>query len=228
MSCLIIEDDLVLATLLMEAADNLEQVMQVDWSLDWSTAESLLGHNLYQLIVLEQRFFPLYACYLLKRHFQPGQVLPAVLLINDGLLGRQRIQAPVEMIRDGLRKPFSLVDFQNKLQLLLTWQKIKLDPQASRLAPADFLLDKASYTINAGGQSVMLKRKEFEILDLLVKHRGQIISRQVLANSLWCDEAISWSNAIPAHISNLRSKLNKLSLKQRLQTIRGSGYRWQA
>ena len=75
-----------------------------------------------------------------------------------------------------------------------------------------------------GGEEIMLQPREFRLLEYLMKHAGQVVTRTMLLENVWDYHFDPQTNVIDVHISRLRSKIDKGFAKPLLHTVRGAGY----
>src|SRR5204863_5764239 len=88
----------------------------------------------------------------------------------------------------------------------------------------DLSLEAYSQRVTHRGLTIELTRKEYAILEILMRHAGQVVSRSRLAEQVWEVEAVEFDNLIDAHISNLRKKLELPGRRSLIQTVRSRGF----
>jgi DNA-binding response OmpR family regulator len=93
------------------------------------------------------------------------------------------------------------------------------------LSLADLSLDPMSQRVLRGGMVLELTHKEFAILQILLRHVGEVVSRSRLAEQVWKDDLIAIDNLIDVHISNLRRKVDAPPAAPLIHTVRGRGFR---
>jgi two-component system OmpR family response regulator len=86
------------------------------------------------------------------------------------------------------------------------------------------VLDRLSHRVTRAGQSITLQPREFRLLEYLMKHAGQVVTRTMLLEGVWDYHFDPQTNVIDVHISRLRSKIDKNFDTPLLHTVRGSGY----
>ncbi|MFM7218195.1 MAG: response regulator transcription factor [Bacteroidota bacterium] len=125
---------------------------------------------------------------------------------------------------DYLAKPFSLLELQARMQAILR-RKHGLRNNVIQLH--DFTMDIQNRSVNHGGNSVPLTKKEFDILHYMALHKNRVITRIQLTEHIWGDilEEDYESNYIDVHIKNLRKKLAQYGNADFIETVRGIGYR---
>ena len=93
------------------------------------------------------------------------------------------------------------------------------------LSCGDLELDRDAVKVTAGGREVALTAREFEILALLMSHPKKVYTREQLYESVWGGEYMGDDNTVNVHISNLRSKLGKVSDREYIKTVWGIGFK---
>jgi two-component system OmpR family response regulator len=90
---------------------------------------------------------------------------------------------------------------------------------------ADLELDPLSRHVRRAGQKIDLKPREYQILEYLMRHAGQVVTRTMLLEGVWDYHFDPQTNVIDVHISRLRSKIDRGFDRPLLHTVRGVGYR---
>ena len=92
------------------------------------------------------------------------------------------------------------------------------------LVGRDLELDRLSHQVTRGGEEIVLQPREFRLLEYLMKHAGQVVTRTMLLENVWDYHFDPQTNVIDVHISRLRSKIDKGFTQPLLHTVRGAGY----
>ncbi len=93
-----------------------------------------------------------------------------------------------------------------------------------RYTVADLGLDRLSHSVTRGGQAIPLQPREFRLLEYLMQHAGQVVTRTMLLENVWDYHFDPQTNVIDVHVSRLRAKIDKNFDKPLLHTVRGAGY----
>lgn len=147
----------------------------------------------------------------------PVLVLTAKDTIEDRVVG---LDAGAD---DYLVKPFAFAELLARLRALLRRGR----PEgAVCLRLADLELDPISRSVRRAGQPVELTSREFDLLSFLLRHQGQIVTREMLACDVWKEpeRGTPLDNVIDVHIGRLRKKLDQSFVPRLLHTIRGVGF----
>ncbi|VAW80963.1 response regulator in two-component regulatory system with PhoQ [hydrothermal vent metagenome] len=123
---------------------------------------------------------------------------------------------------DYLVKPFAFSELLARIEALLRRGEIK--PDTSLLKVADLELNRLTHTVKRAGKTLDLQPREYLILEFLLQHAGQIVTRTMLLENVWDYHFDPQTNIIDVHISRLRNKIDKGFDSSLLQTVRGAGY----
>ena len=123
---------------------------------------------------------------------------------------------------DYLTKPYAFSELQARLEALLR----RGSPSAAetRFTVGDLALDRLSRTATRAGQPIALQPREFQLLEYLMRHSGQVVTRTMLLENVWGYHFDPQTNVIDVHISRLRQKIDQSFDTALLHTVRGAGY----
>lgn len=142
-----------------------------------------------------------------------------MLTARDGLM--DRLQGLNTGADDYLTKPFAFEELLARMRALL--RRCKLT-QPAALTVADLTLNPLTHRVTRRGAPLVLTPKEYAILEILVRHAGEVVSRTRLAELVWKADLIGIDNLIDVHVSNLRRKLDLPGATPLIRTVRGHGY----
>ncbi len=125
---------------------------------------------------------------------------------------------------DYLTKPFSLGELKARLRALRRALPDR-KPLPRTLEAGSLILDRHMRTVTRDGMSVALRRKEFSLLECLMEHAGNVVTRATLIKYAWQGSEEPWTNTIDVHIKYLRDKLDRPFDRPLIQTVHGLGYR---
>jgi len=123
---------------------------------------------------------------------------------------------------DYLTKPFAFSELLARVDVLT--RRSKLSEDVGELRIADLRLDLRTRRAERGGKLISLQPREFRLLEYLVRHQDQIVTRIMLLESVWDYHFDPQTNVIDVQISRLRSKIDKGFSPPLLHTVRGAGY----
>lgn len=124
---------------------------------------------------------------------------------------------------DYLTKPFSFGELEARL-FALTRRSSGSGGGETTLVIGDLSIDLLSRKVTRGGKVLTLKPREFKLLEYLMRHAGQVVTRTMLLENVWDYHFDPQTNVIDVHISNLRQKIDAGFDRPLLQTVRGAGY----
>ena len=124
---------------------------------------------------------------------------------------------------DYLVKPFALEELSARI-IALT-RRNNTPPKLTKLKIADLELDRLSRTVWRAGRKIELKPREFELLEYLMLHQGQVVTRTMLLEDVWGFRFVPQTTIVEAHISRLRSKVDTGFVPELIHTYRGAGYK---
>ncbi|MGI4874854.1 MAG: response regulator transcription factor [Janthinobacterium lividum] len=124
---------------------------------------------------------------------------------------------------DYLVKPFDFVELLARVRALTRRRGHRLT-KGHLLTLADLAVDTAAKTVARAGQPVKLTAREFNLLELLLRHQGRVLSRGEIAEHTWEESVDSGSNVIDVYVNYLRNKVDKGFAKKLIHTVVGMGY----
>lgn len=124
---------------------------------------------------------------------------------------------------DYLTKPFAFSELDARLEVLQRRSSANLNMD-THLRVGDLELDQLSRTASRGGQAIELQPREYRLLQYLMRHAGQVVTRTMLLEHVWDYHFDPQTNVIDVHISRLRGKIDKGHATALLHTVRGAGY----
>jgi DNA-binding response OmpR family regulator len=133
-----------------------------------------------------------------------------------------KLSAFHEGFDDYLAKPFFFDELLARIQAVLRRPRITAVPQ---MTLDDLILNTHTQQVTRAGNSVYLTRKEFALLEYLMKHQGATVSRGALAEHVWDAGINPLSNTVEMHILNLRRKIEQGNKKRLIHSITGRGYK---
>ncbi|MFN3834286.1 MAG: response regulator transcription factor [Glycocaulis sp.] len=154
-----------------------------------------------------------------------GMAMPILILSALGEVD-DRVDGLKSGADDYLVKPYAFAELLARVEVLAR----RRDPGSvqTQLAVGDLEMDLLARTVKRGGEDVLLQPREFRLLEFLMRHAGQVVTRTMLLEKVWDYHFDPQTNVIDVHISRLRSKIDKPFGSTMLHTVRGAGYRLQA
>ena len=214
---LIVEDDISIQALLHDFIK--EAGYDVTIASDGVQALNLFSEQAFDLILLDI-MLPKIDGYGVCEVIRQKSDVPIIMLtaLDDE---QNQIKGLDLLADDYITKPFSMPVLIRKISAVLR-RTSKSGDTPQTISHKELTLDLDGYKVYAGGKSIDLTPREFEILRELLTHKGRILTRKNLLQMLWKYEFFGDERIIDTHIKNLRKKLNSADY---IETIRGVGYR---
>ncbi|MBE7416581.1 MAG: heavy metal response regulator transcription factor [Ideonella sp.] len=220
MRLLVIEDEAKLADYLHRGLS--ENGYVVDVARDGIAGRQLATEGEYDLVLLDLMLPGIDGFGVLKAMRAKGN-RPVLMLT-----ARDKVEDRVRGLQDGaddyLVKPFAFSELLARVGALLRRGAGKAMASSTQLQLADLEIDLASRKVHRAKQRLDLTAKEFNLLALLLRRRGQILSRTTLAEQVWDMNFDSDTNVVEVAVRRLRAKLDDPFQNKLLHTVRGMGY----
>ncbi|TNC80303.1 MAG: DNA-binding response regulator [Oleiphilus sp.] len=221
MRVLVIEDDKDVAAYLVNGLKESDHV--VDHAADGKDGLLLAASETYDVMIIDRMLPSMDGLSIIKTIRATDNHTPVLILSALG-----DVDDRVEGLRGGgddyLTKPFSFTELLARLEALVRRGASSGNEQVTHLSVADLEMDLLARTVKRGNEKIDLQPREFRLLEYLMKHAGQVVTRTMLLEQVWDYHFDPQTNVIDVHISRLRSKIDKDFPKQLLQTVRGAGY----
>jgi len=218
MRLLVVEDEPALARHLQQGLE--EASLAVDLCGTVADAWRSILLNPYDLIVLDLGLPGEDGGQLLKRLRERGMSTPVLILTARGSVD-DRVAGLNAGADDYLAKPFAFSELVARIRALL--RRGQGNPSLS-LQVADLQLDVVRRQAQRGGRPIELTAREFNVLEFLMRHAGEVVTRTMLAEHVWGDHYDSLSNLIEVFVNRLRKKIEADGRPRLLHTVRGAGY----
>jgi two-component system, OmpR family, response regulator len=219
MRLLIVEDDRDAAEYLIKAFREVGHV--ADHASEGEEGLALALEGQYEVLVVD-RMLPkldglsLIAALRSKAIETPVLILSALGQVDDRIKG---LRAGGD---DYLPKPYSFAELLARVEVLSRRRGGRGQETVYRVG--DLELDRLSHRVTRGDEEITLQPREFRLLEYLMKHAGQVVTRTMLLENVWDYHFDPQTNVIDVHISRLRSKIDKGFAQPLLHTVRGAGY----
>ena len=194
----------------------------VDVAHDGNRGLDLAATKPYDVMIIDRMLPGVDGLTIVKRIRATG--IPAPILILSAL---GEVDDRVEGLKAGaddyLTKPFAFSELEARLEVLQRRSAGGL-AMDNVLKVGDLELDQLSRTASRAGQTIELQPREYRLLEYLMRHAGQVVTRTMLLEHVWDYHFDPQTNVIDVHISRLRGKIDKGYDKALLHTVRGAGY----
>ncbi|MEA2690753.1 MAG: two-component system, OmpR family, copper resistance phosphate regulon response regulator CusR [Acidobacteriota bacterium] len=218
MRILVVDDNRELAQSV--ASGLTSEAYAVDLAHDGPTADELVSINPYDLVVLDWSIPPPSGLELLRAWRRQGLTMP-VLMLTGRTDVADRVNGLDTGADDYLTKPFSFPELLARVRSLLRRRDRPLEPE---LRAGDLVMDRATRRVTVGGETLELTRQQFALLEYLLRHKDEVVTRTDLADHVWDGSLDSFSNLVDVAVHRLRQKIDGERDKRLLHTIKGAGY----
>lgn len=219
MRILIVEDESGISDPLKAGLE--AEYFAVDVAPDGERGSFLARTNEYDLIILDNILPKKNGSLVCEEIRHAGSTTPIIMLSSLA-----EAEKKVELLNKGaddyLAKPFSFEELLARVRALLRRQPVLAE---EILTVDDLVLDTSKHRVTREGKEIYLTRKEFMLLELLLRNKNIAVSRARILEHVWDASIDPFSNTIEAHILNLRRKIDTEGKKKLMHTLPGIGYK---
>jgi two-component system OmpR family response regulator len=219
MKLLVIEDDPVasdyLCTALKESGHVVDDVDDGMKGLQRATSET------YDVLIVDRMLPSLDGLTVIETLRKTGVDTPVLIVSALGEVD-ERVRGLRSGGDDYLVKPYAFSELLARVEVLANRRGAGAQP--TRLQVADLELDLLARRAARAGQQIELQQREFQLLEFLMRHAGQVVTRTMLLEGVWDFHFDPQTNVIDVHISRLRQKVDKGFDRPLIHTLRGAGY----
>lgn len=216
MKILVVEDEVKIATSLQKGLHAEGYV--VDIAGDGDQAEAMMGEGAYDLVLLDWMIPGSFDGPALVQLWRGrDEQAPILMLTARGTIG-DRVEGLDAGADDYLAKPFAFDELLARTRALLRRPKAHT---GTTLKVGDISLDNVAKTVTKNGVAVHLTAKEFQLVEYLMHHKGEVLSKDQLLDHVWADETRVQHNTVETFVANVRKKIGE----DAIETVRGHGYK---
>lgn len=220
MRILVVEDDSEVAAYVAKGLA--EHAHTVDTVADGRDGLHRADTEAYELLIVDRMLPGLDGLAIVQTLRQRGDHTPVLFLsaladVDDRVKG---LRAGGD---DYLTKPFAFSELEARIEVLAR-RTLPEGPQTV-LRAGDLEMDLMARTVHRGAKEIELQPREFRLLEFLLRHAGQVVTRTMLLEHVWDYHFDPQTNVIDVHISRLRAKIDRGFDEPLLHTVRGAGYR---
>lgn len=219
MRVLLVEDDLRLTQVIKKGlvADG----FAVDTAGDGEEGSYLAQSESYDVIVLDI-MLPKISGLELCRELREKNIRIPILMLTAKAAVEDRVAGLDSGADDYVAKPFAFVELRSRIHALLRRSRVESLP---KLQAGDLLLDPLKHTVIRGDQTISLTPKEFAILELLLRHKGEVVTRTMIIDHVWDYNFAGMSNVVDVFVASVRRKIDRVAARKLIQTVHGVGYK---
>ncbi|HZU11528.1 MAG TPA: response regulator transcription factor [Chloroflexota bacterium] len=224
MHILVVEDEKRLAMLLRRVL--LEERHTVDMANDGNKGYELAASGTYDLVILDIMLPGMDGIAICREMRDDGVETPVLMLTARSAI-EDRVAGLNVGADDYLVKPFAMEELLARVNALLRRRDRGLEV-SPELHVGDLALDLVRHEVRRGGRIIELTAKEFALLEFLMRHPGQVLTRTQITDHVWRYDLESLSNVVDTYIHYLRDKVDRGFPRRLIRTVRGVGYKIEA
>ena len=218
MRLLVVEDEENLRTVIRKRL--MKEGYSVDACGDGQEALDYMAVSPYDTVILDIMMPKMSGMEVLKKMRAGGDQTPVLFLTaKDGI--EDRVKGLDSGADDYLVKPFAFEELLARIRVMIRRQS---DSASDEMTLADLTVDAGKHSVTRGGKAIELSAKEFAVLEYLMRHQGQVLSREQIEQHVWDFDYEGGSNMVDVYIRYLRRKLDEGHEKKLIHTVRGAGY----
>lgn len=218
MRILLVEDEPKLARFVQKGLT--EESFVVDVARDGEDGLERARRTAYDLVILDL-MLPRMDGFAVCRELRTLGSETPILILSARSVVEDRVKGLELGADDYLTKPFAYSELSARVRALLR----RRQPAAMlMLKVADLTLDPITRAVKRGERRVDLTQKEFALLDYLMRHAGQVVTRTMIAEQVWGFNWDRLTNVIDVYINHLRNKIEVASESRLIHAVRGAGY----
>lgn len=219
MRILVVEDEKGISDFLKISFE--AECFAVDVAEDGERGLALAKANSYDVIVLDNMMPKKTGLEVCKELRKEGNPVPIIMLSV-----KSETMTKIDLLNAGaddyLTKPFSFFELLARVRALLRRPK-KIENDVIQID--DLVVDIKKHLVKRGDEFIHITRKEFTLLEYLVKNQGTVLSRGMIMDHVWDTNTDPFSNTVESHILNLRKKIDVEGKTKLIKTISGKGYK---
>jgi len=220
MRILLIEDDKETAKYIAQGLQESGHV--VDHAEDGREGLFYSTENKYDILIVDRMLPKITGLSIIQSLRSSGNNTPVLVLSALGQVD-ERVKGLKAGCDDYLVKPFAFSELLARLEALT--RRGNSTPEQTVLKIDDLEMDLLTRTVTRAGRGIPLQNREFRLLEYMMRHAGQVITRTMLLENVWDFHFDPQTNVIDVQVSRLRTKIDKDFKKSLIHTVRGAGYK---
>jgi DNA-binding response OmpR family regulator len=224
MRVLVVEDELKIAGSVKKGLE--QESFAVDVAYDGEHGYDLATTQNYDVIILDLMLPKMDGMEICRRLREDGIQTPILMLTARGQLS-DKVEGLNSGADDYLAKPFAFAELVARIKALGRRPQVNL---GTVLTADDLTLDTVTCMVRRSGRNIALSKKEFSLLEYLLKNQGQILTKDQIIDHVWDYDADVLPNTVEVYVGYLRNKIDKPfpQTPSLIQTVRGFGYKVEA
>lgn len=219
MKILIVEDEPRLANIIRRGL--IEDGFQVDVAYDGKEGLRKGESNEYDLNILDV-MLPKTDGLTVCRELRNKNIKTPILIFTSRSSFDDKVEGFNSGADDYMTKPFSFLELKSRVHALIRRDKQEYSPI---LKISDLKLNTVRHSVLRGENSIKLTPKEFSILELLIRYKDEVVTRNMIFENVWNYNFEGMSNIVDVYVASLRNKIDKVSKMKLIHTIHGLGFK---
>ena len=222
MRILVVEDEHKIANSIKKGLE--QETYAVDVAYGGEEGFDLASSEEYDVIILDLMLPGLDGLTICKKLRREENIHTPILILTAKGEVEDKVKGLNSGADDYLPKPFAFSELLARIRALARRPKQVLE---SSLTVEDLTLNTLTYQVNRSGKNIELSKKEYALLEYLMRHNGKVLSKDQIINNVWDYDSDVLPNTVEVYIGYLRSKIDKpfKNNKSLIHTVRGFGYR---
>lgn len=217
MRILVIEDDVPIADVVRRGLQCAGY--SVEWASDGAKGLDLAIENRFAAIILDL-MLPKVDGFQVCERLRKAQIATPILMLTARDSVPDRVQGLESGADDYLVKPFEFPELLARIRALLRRDKVN---RGRKVQIGYLVLDVDKRSVTIDGEEVVLKPREYALVEALVLNEGRVLSRDLIQERIWGNED-SFSNVVDVHVKRVREKVERPNLPRLIHTVHGIGY----
>lgn len=219
MRILVVEDDHRISNVIKKGLT--EDGFAVDTAFDGEEGQYLAESESYDLIILDI-MLPKVDGLTICKELRAKNIKIPVLMLTAKTAVEDRVAGLDSGADDYLAKPFAYLELRSRIHALI--RRSKQDPSPT-LKISDLEVDPLKHKAVRNGKPISLTPKEFAVLELLLRHKDEVVTRTMITEHVWDYNFDSMSNVVDVFVAALRRKVDKGAKVSLIHTVHGVGYK---
>ena len=219
MRILLVEDEHRLSSVVKKGLT--EEGFAVDTAFDGEEGQYLAESENYDLIILDI-MLPKVDGLTVCKELRAKNIKIPILMLTAKTTVEDKAAGLDSGADDYLAKPFAFLELRSRIHALI--RRSKQEPSPT-LSIADLVLDPIRHKVTRDEKDISLTPKEFSVLEILLRHKDEVVSRTMIIEHVWDYNFDSMSNVVDVFIAQLRRKIDKGAKVQLIHTLHGVGYK---
>jgi DNA-binding response OmpR family regulator len=219
MRLLLVEDERRLSGVIKKGL--VEDGFAVDTAFDGEEGLFLAKSEPYDIIILDIMLPKLDGMEICRR-LRMDHVRAPILMLTAKTTLEDKVAGLDSGADDYLTKPFAFAELRSRIHALLRRSNADVSPVIS---VSDLMVDPIRHSVMRNGKKIPLTPKEFAILELLLRHKDEVVTRTMIIEHVWDYNFEGMSNVVDVFVGSLRRKIDKPSGKKLIHTVHGIGYK---